>query len=291
MSILHYNFRSQQLGYYVNLTMAVPTGDISYFDPETTDVPGMHANQKNRKAVYKPGMKFQTLYLIHGGGDEDTLPYRLTNIERFAEENKVLVVTPGIPNTFGADALYGVNYFSFVTDELPVIMQSLFNSSPKREDNFVAGYAMGGNVALGLAITRPDLYCACVDISGGIGMTLDTAKMVEELSGDHFRSNFYRFNATFGEAENFPGSRHDLYPIAKKHKEDGDELCDFTMVCGSKEFIRKRFEGDVAKLEELGYPHKYIVMEGYDHDFKMWNDSLELALNEWLPLKREVLYP
>ena len=28
---------------------------------------------EGKSKVYEPGMKFQTVYLIHGGGDDDTL--------------------------------------------------------------------------------------------------------------------------------------------------------------------------------------------------------------------------
>ncbi len=289
MSLLHYNFRSQLLGYYVNVTIALPTKEISILRPGDAD-PRIHPSNLG-KDHYAPGMKFQTLYLIHGGGDEDTLTYRFTNIERYAEEKKLMVVTPGIPNSFGADALYGVNYFSFLTEELPIIVQSLFPSSPKREDNFVAGYAMGGNVALAMGMIRPDLYQTCVDMSGGIGMTLNTDAMVEELAGDHFRTRFPRFNATFGKPEDFPGSRFDLYPIAKKHVEDGDPLTDLYIVCGDKEFIRARVENDVKKLQEIGHPVTYVKAEGYDHDFRTWDHFLEVAVNEWLPLKNRVIYP
>ena len=70
-------------------------------------------------------------------------------------------------------------------------------SSPKREDNFVMGYAMGGNVALGVSILRPELFSACLDISGGIGMTLDTDTLVEELAGDHFRTFMPSYQVAF----------------------------------------------------------------------------------------------
>ena len=104
-------------------------------------------------------MEFQTVYLIHGGGDDDTLTYRYTNAERYAQENNVMLVTPNVSNSFGVDTQYGVNYQRFISEELPVVIQSLFASSDKREDNFIVGYAMGGNAALGTAIMNPDKYC------------------------------------------------------------------------------------------------------------------------------------
>lgn len=289
MGLMRFNYRSQVLGHYMDISIACPTDGISYYEEaderRASENPVM---QKNR-ATYRPGMKFQTVYLIHGGGDDDTLTFRYTNVERYAQENQVMVVVPGIPNSFGVDALYGVKYMTFLTDELPVVIQSLFPSSPKREDNFVMGYAMGGNVALGMAVMHPELYRTCVDLSGGIGMTLCTQTLVDELNGDHFRTFMPLYNASFGEGNDFPGSPLDLYPIAKRYKEEGRELCDFYILCGEKEFIRSRVEDDVRILKKLGYPVQYFCPEGYDHNFENWDQFIRVAFEEWLPLKRRIL--
>ena len=291
MSLLEYNYRSQALGHSVHLTIALPTSNLSYYDERSPENDRENpVVRRGGRAVYSPAMKFQTLYLIHGGGEDDTVPFRYTAIEETADRNALMVVCAGVPNSFGVDAPYGVRYFTFLTEELPVIAEALFHASPRREDRFVAGYAMGGNVALGMAVIRPDLYAACVDLSGGIGMTLATDTMVAELNGDHFRNFFYRYNASFGDGDAFPGSPFDLYPIAVRHKESGCALPQFHIACGSKEFIRSRVEDDARILRELGYPVTYHLAEGYDHDFAMWRRYLDEAVNEWLPLQRRVLF-
>lgn len=286
MGLLRFNYRSQALGRYVDISIAYPTDQYSYYDMDAVNKGGHDEAFHMKKPVYRPGMKFQTVYLIHGGGDDDTLTYRYTNAERFAQQNNVMLVTPNIVNSMGVDTAYGVQYQTFISEELPVIVQTLFASSPKREDNFIVGYAMGGNVALGTALMHPELYTACVDISGGIGMTLVTDTLKQELRGEHFKNFFPIYNASFGDPDQLDHSRFDIYTAARKHKEQGDTLCKFYVCCGSEEFIRPRVEGDVSQLQQLGYDVTYICAEGYNHDFRMWNDYIELALNELLPLKR-----
>ena len=286
MGLMRFNFRSQALGRYVDVTIAYPTDNYSYYDLKAVDKGGHETAFHMDMAVYKPGMKFQTVYLIHGGGDDDTLTYRYTNAERFAQQNDVMLVTPNIVNSMGVDTAYGVRYQTFLSEELPIVVQTLFASSSAREDNFIVGYAMGGNVALGTALLHPELYAACVDISGGIGMTLVNDTLREELNGDHFRNFFPLYNASFGAPEQLEGSRFDIYQAAKRHKESGKPLSKFYICCGSEEFIRPRVEGDVQKLQELGYDVTYICADGYNHDFRMWNDYLEIALGQLLPLKR-----
>lgn len=276
MGYMRFNFHSQELGRYVDVSVVYPTDLYSY-------QPGP---DESGKRAYRPGMKFQTVYLIHGGGDDDTLTYRYTNAERYAQKNNVMLVTPNLGNSFGVDTVYGVKYQSFLALELPVVIQTLFASSPLREDNFLAGYAMGGNVALGTAILHPEKFHTCVDISGGIGMTLNTAVLQEELLGDHFKNNFRLYNTSFGEADQIPGSRFDIYQAAVEAKRSGQELCRFYIACGEKEFVRERVEKDAETLKELGYPVTYTCAAGYDHDFEMWDTYLRIALEKWLPLHR-----
>lgn len=291
MGLIRFNYRSQAIGHYVDITVAYPTDEYSYYDQS---VPRQHHHTvpgSSQKSAYVPGMKFQTVYLLHGGGDDDSLTYRYTNAELFAQRNHVMLVTPDISNSFGLDTEYGVCYHTFLTEELPIVMQTLFASSPRRKDNFIVGYAMGGNAALGAALLHPQKYAACVDISGGIGMTLDTAKLQEEMVSQHFLENFKLYTTTFPKPEAIPGSQWDIYSAARRYKEEGEPLCELSLVCGSKEFIRWRMEKDVEILKELGYNVNYVCKEGYDHDFRMWNDSIALALDELLPLKRRAILP
>ena len=290
MAIMRFNYRSQEIGHYVDITVVLPTDEYSYYD-EQKEGRGFHLPGEKPKAVYRPGMKFQTVYLIHGGGDDDSLTYRYTSAECYAQRNHVMLVTPNIANSFGVDTEYGVKYASFLTKELPVVIRTLFASSPRREDNFILGYAMGGNVALGTALMHPELYAECVDVCGGIGMTLHTETLAEELNSDHFKNHFRIYNTTFGDAERLEGSRFDIRAQTLAHLKNGDTPCKFHVICGSDEFIRARVEADVSALRELGLDVEYTCAQGYAHDFRIWDDYIAIALDQMLPLKRSAIWP
>ena len=286
MGYMQYNYRSQVLSANVNISIVYPTDRLSYYDMNTNE-PRHHTGRIKLDDTYQPGMKFQTIYLLHGGGDDDTIVYRYINSEQFAEDNQVMLVTPSIVNSFGIDTKYGLNAYTFLTEELPVVIRTLFASSPKREDNFIMGFAMGGNAALGAALRRPDLYSACVDISGGIGLTLNMDELKANLGSHHFKI----YPASFEDVDKIDGSPHDLLAAAKKNIADGVELPKFFMCAGSEEGrIRDRVRGDAEKLKELGYDVYYEEPEGYGHDFPIWNKYFQIAMNEWLPLKRRPLY-
>ena len=290
MGIMRFNYRSQAIGQYVDISITIPTDGFSYYDTSTGPRHHTLPHAQQISPMYQPGMKFQTVYLIHGGGDDDSLVFRYTNAERYADRNRVMLVVPNIANSFGVDTNYGKAYSTFLTEELPVVIQSLFPSSPAREDNFIVGYAMGGNAALGNALMHPELYRACVDMSGGIGLTVNTETLKTELESEHF-SHFPIYLSTFGPAEQLDGSRHDLALIARRNLEEGVELPDFHIICGSEEFIRERVEADVKTLREIGYTINYICPEGYRHDFNLWDDYLQVVFDDLLPLKRTAMYP
>ena len=292
MGICKFNYRSQACGLWLDVIVTIPTSQFSYYDMRE----GARHNDRapadgNYPAVYKPGMKFQTIYMIHGGGDDDTLPYRYMSIERYADANNVMLVTPNIPNSFGVNTNYGVDYQTFLAEELPTVIQSLFPSAPGRENNFIAGFAMGGNVALGTALMHPELYSAAVDVSGGIGLTVNTEQFSKELSSQ-FTGRFPLVGATFGRGEDLPGSKHDMRKFALENIEKGVELPKFYLVCGSEEGnIGKRVEADAKTLKEMGYDVDFTCYEGYNHFYPLWDMYFEKMMNEILPLKREAIFP
>lgn len=292
MGICKFNYRSQACGLWLDVIVTIPTSQFSYYDMRE----GARHNDRapadgKYPEVYRPGMKFQTIYMIHGGGDDDTLPYRYMSIERYADANNVMLVTPNIPNSFGVNTNYGVDYQTFLSEELPTVIQSLFPSAPGRENNFIAGFAMGGNVALGTALMHPELYAAAVDVSGGIGLTVNTEQFASELSGQ-FTGRFPLVGATFGRGEDLLGSKHDMRKFALENIEKGVELPKFYLVCGSEEGnIGKRVEADAKTLKEMGYDVDFTCYEGYNHFYPLWDMYFEKMMNEILPLKREAIFP
>ncbi len=291
MGIMRFNYRSQAIGGYIDISVAYPTDHISYYD--VSKGARHHDSAGDKPFVYEPGMKFQTVYLLHGGGDDDSLTYRYTNAERYAQKHQVMLVTPGMMNSFGVDTAYGVAYSTFLTEELPVVIRSLFASSPRREDNFLMGYAMGGNAALGTALLRPDLFSVCMDISGGIGMTMNRETLQAELVSDHFKNWFPLYCATFGSPEAIPASRFDLKAIAQRHLDAGVKLPKLYVLAGGDEpdFIFNRIQADADTLKAMGMDVDYRCYPGYKHDFAFWDYVIRHAFETLLPLRNAPIYP
>ena len=121
MGVLRYEFYSKLLGKQIRLCMVLPEQ--------------AHAGK----------LPDATLYLLHGGGGnaEDWLRY--TSVERYADERQMAVIMPEVDGTcFYADMKYGYPYFTYLTKEIPALVEALFPVNKERGRRFVAGLSMGG---------------------------------------------------------------------------------------------------------------------------------------------------
>ncbi len=69
------------------------------------------------------------LYLLHGLSDDDTIWLRRTSIERYVSSLGLAVVMPQVHRSFYTDEVYGEKFWTFVSEELPAVVQSFFRVS------------------------------------------------------------------------------------------------------------------------------------------------------------------
>ena len=280
------NYRSE-LNSQTDVTVVLPTDNLTIYEKQPEPPVSTGGRQRPagpKKYLYKPGMKYQTIWLLHGGGDDQTT-YRLTSLERYAQENNVMLVTACVRGSMYVNSVSGGRALDYLTKELPLVIRSLFPSSEKREDNFVVGSAMGGNGALELGLLHPEMYAAAVDLSGGIGLTLDRQNYEDQMEW-----GTASLGKTLRGAKEFRNTDHDLYHIAEQDLLQGLELPQLFLAVGEKDFIRYRVKADYDALCELGCPVYYEEAKGLAHEWDFWDLYLRKALYEWLPLKREPIY-
>lgn len=280
MGILRYNYRSEMLGMHTDITITYPSGNYTCYHPAEEKEEEKAGILKKGEILYLPDMKLPTVYILHGGGDDDSLLYRYTRLEYYAEQNNVMTVTAQAHDSFFINTAYGIPYFTFFTEELPTVVRSLFASSTRREDNFLIGMAMGGNAALMMAMKRPDLFAACVDLSGGIGCSLDSKYFVESF--DQIRMP--KMYGAFDDPRQLKDSEFDIGYQARKNLENKVELPELYLAVGENDFIRDVVRKDRNELLRLGIPFHYEEAPGLGHEWDFWDRYMKKALDEWLPL-------
>lgn len=223
--------------------------------------------------------KCQTLYLLHGLTDDNTIFTRRSLIERFASEYHLALIMPNADRSYYTDMAEGEPYFEHITRELPRICQSLFPMlSDKREDRFVCGMSMGGYGALKCALRASDVFSYCAALSA-------VTDVAAEEKNDGRRGQPWR--DIFGEASQVKGSFNDLFKAAEDYAADRNaEPIHLYMWCGQEDVLYPENVRFKEHLQKLNYDFVWEESHGL-HSWNNWNEQLKTVLN-WLPLIKGV---
>ncbi|WP_100618222.1 alpha/beta hydrolase [Bacillus cereus] len=254
MALLQLNFKSPTLEMQTNVTVILPENEEMFSDK------------------IKP---LQTLYLLHGLTNDNTIYTRYTNVERYAKERNLAVVMPNVDHSFYTDMKYGHDYFTFIQKELKTFLCNILPLSDKREDNFIAGHSMGGYGSFKLALTNPELYAAAACISGVVDINYFLQKNVQKG---------FSAKPIFGEANTLSETEHDLFYLLKENIDKGISLPKLYQICGTEDYLYE----DNLKFRDFArnLNADIVYKEGSGaHDFNYWEYTIKEVIN-WLPLRQ-----
>jgi putative tributyrin esterase len=223
--------------------------------------------------------KYRTLYLLHGHSDDHTAWQRYTSIERYAEDLNLAVVMPAVHLSFYNDMAHGGKYWQFISEEVPTLVRDIFSLSSRREDNFVAGLSMGGYGAFKMALMHPERYTAAASLSGAV----DLSEVVRVKKKDpENKAWLEEMHAVFGDLSKVPGSKHDLFALAKKVAKGSIKPLLY-QCCGTEDDLypdNVRFRDVVRKL-----PLDLTYEEGLgEHNWAYWDKMIQNVLKWMFPL-------
>lgn len=209
------------------------------------------------------------LYLLHGLSDDHSTWLRRTSIERYVASLPLAVVMPAVNRSFYTDMARGGAYWTFISEELPQIVQSFFNVSNDWKKTFVAGLSMGGYGAFKLALTHPDRYAAAASLSG----CLD----INAIAANCKATDQTEYEAIFGPLDQLPGSENDLLALANKFPRSGKTQ--FYQCCGTADFLypENLTFRDHAKHLDLTYEEH----AGETHEWGYWDRQIQRVL-DWM---------
>ena len=260
MALLHADFFSDVLGMSVNMDVILPQ--------KTKGEVGMEGKGADGRC--------KTVYLLHGMSDDHTIWQRRTSIERYASKLGIAVVMPCTHLGFYTDTTYGMNYWTFISDELPKICREFFpQMSDKREDTLAAGLSMGGYGAWKLGLGASDTFGAAAALSGALDIVEDLRRNSKD---EHTREIF---RGIFGEEKDLIGSDNDLMALADRLAKSGKALPRLYAWCGTEDFL---YQGNLMAWEhvkKLGYELTSEESSG-DHQWKYWDAKIQDVLRWWL---------
>ena len=153
-------------------------------------------------------------------------------------------------------------------------------ASDRREDNYVAGFSMGGNGALKLALTLPERFAGAAVFSWAptdydrllagedAGMVTDREK---DLTAKSIRSR--------GGLEAFLNSLDHIWRLLREKKDE--DLPDLFFACGDGDQFYRRLLDLKAWAEENGLRAAFDITPGFGHEWRFWDMALQKALRHF----------
>jgi putative tributyrin esterase len=237
----------------------------------TVLLPQQTATQIGMAGHHSPGPS-PVLYLLHGLSDDDTIWLRRTSIERYVAPLGLAVVMPQVHRSYYTDEAYGGRYWTFLSEELPQLVDTFFRLSDARRDTFVAGLSMGGYGAMKWALRQPDRFAAAASLSG----VLDVAAGNKVRPNDpHLFTRVFGASAVTGTPDDLGWLREQIEPHA---------LPALWVGCGTEDPLYGQSVRFVEACASAEVPVTTSFVAGA-HTWDLWDAQIQQVL-AWLPLER-----
>ena len=235
--------------------------------------------------------RYPVLWLLPGGGYNYTDWARYTALELYSAQAGIAVVLPSSYYAGYMDTAHGkYPYFSFITEELPPFLTKLFPLSVRREDNFVAGFSMGGYGAFKFAMRYPEKFAACGVFSGPIGIIprQPVRRGPEDLgerehADDPIPEAQRTIAAAFGGAQDRRNTPDDNLYLLEKHLAAGNRLPAFYIATGQEDAIAGDNYETANLLHEMGLEFHDIRDHGR-HNWEYCDRHVKQFIG-WIPLE------
>lgn len=256
MALLQCCFKSEVLGMQQPMNIILP--EINLLDED------------RKKQIKEQG--FPVLYLLHGLSDDHSIWSRRTSIERYADEHGFAVVMPNANRSFYVDMKCGMNYYTYISQEVPTLAQTYFPISARREDNFIAGLSMGGYGAFMIALRNPEKFAAAASLSGVLDLNPVFYFQDEQVPS--------MIQMIFGSKLEYLHTDYNMIRLLKKQMEKGALLPRLFQCCGTEDFVYPLNERFRNVAQKYGVALTYEEGPG-EHSWSYWDTNIQRVMR-WM---------
>lgn len=214
--------------------------------------------------------------LLHGYTNDGDDWVNMSAALRYAADNGLALIIPDASNSFYMDMAAGPAYYTWLTQEMPALLNKMVKLPQEREKNAICGLSMGGYGALMLGLTQPDRYFACASFSGAV----DLAMMLEAAPYNPLvRASF---GPVLGPDLVLPEDRN-LYRLAERVSQLPAEQQPRILCTAGRQDIEPYYIYNQNLLfkhhaESLPLDYHYMEWDGV-HEWNFWDRSLVHAID------------
>ncbi len=230
-------------------------------------VPQLPFTEKN-----SGGIRYKTVYLLHGLSDDESMWFRRSSIERYADRYKLLIVMPDGGRGFYSDAVNGDKYWTFLSEELPFFVENHLPASTKREDTFAAGLSMGAYGAIKLGLRLPEKFAAVA----GLSALADLKKRFRSPDTASWKPELRRI---FGSPAKLAKMDNDLFVLAEKALASGKTLPEILSICGTEDFMISDNRHFNRHMKKIAYPGFHCFEYPGSHTWEFWDEYIQNVLD------------
>lgn len=231
---------------------------------------------------FKVTNKYKVAYVLHGLGGNNGNWADNSMLPVYANDYNTVFIMPEVVRSLYSDMKYGQKYFTYITEELPEICQSVFNISSKREDTAIIGGSMGGYGALKGGLSKPNQYgyiCAFASACLFLKENLDNQRIngdTEEFKAMYGEQLPNDFKSIFGEELEWDSSC-EILELAKKINNQAIKPKIY-MCCGEEDPFKMDNRKLKDEIDKLDYEIIYEEING-NHDFYFFDEALKKSLD------------
>lgn len=213
----------------------------------------------------------RTMILLHGLGGtcEEWMTY--SSVARYAEQYRCALVMPQVQRSFYTDMARGLDYFSYIADELPELIARAFRVPTDEKRLCVGGLSMGGFGAMKCALTYPARYAGCASLSARYFLDNRVAA-VREKQGER---GLDEWRGIVGESLTAPPADDIFALIERAAAQPARPL--LYLACGTEDHLYGENIAVRDRLRERGFAHRYEEWPGL-HRWDFWDHAIERAM-------------
>lgn len=239
---------------------------------------------ERKYAIYLPPdyetseRSYPVLYLLHGGGDDQTGWVQFGEVLRIADNaikdgtaTPMIIVMPdantgqrGYFNSISGDW----RYEDFFFEELMPYVEERYRIKGEKRYRAVAGLSMGGGGSFMYALHHPELFSSACPLSASAG----------PLSIEEMKARLQRSNQKYSEEEiEEYYIQHSALELVKTLPEEDLKSVRWFIDCGDDDFLYEANSLIHITMRKRNIPHEYRVRQGA-HNWTYWRESLPVVL-------------